>query len=444
MLALLHPEAVPMRNPPRGKVVAAVAALLTTGLAGAQPQQVKPPIAHYWIDLSTHTMAGMPEMPGFAGMPGMPGAGGGNTWGMARGMAMGRHMDLALHTRAKPAGTEATHAIPPGMSMGPGVPLVPVRSTPSTREPGEPGPQELPDKPTGRILVYWGCGAVVRRGQPTVIDLAGDPSALGRAFGGRYAPDRGARVEPGYSLWPNERDQKALPRDASMVGEHAVTGEGVPASLRFTVDAAHDLMPAIELTSSGTLAGSVTLRWQPVRSALAYYLHAMGAKGNDMVLWSSSETPDTGMGLFDYLSAGTIERWLREKLLLPASQTECAVPKGIFAGGESDGAMLRMIAYGPELNLAHPPRPKDPRIAWEPEWALRLRVKASTMAMLGEDIPSGAADRQAPARAADSAASPAGDSSSGGAPPAAEPAQGPIPGLPGVDPNKLLKGIFGR
>jgi hypothetical protein len=45
--------------------------------------------------------------------------------------------------------------------------------------------------------------------------------------------------------------------------------------------------------------------------------------------------------------------------------------------------MLRMIAYGTELNLAHPPRPTDPKLAWEPEWALKVRVKSVAMSMLG-------------------------------------------------------------
>ena len=44
-----------------------------------------------------------------------------------------------------------------------------------------------------------------------------------------------------------------------------------------------------------------------------------------------------------------------------------------------------MIAYGCESNFAHPPRPTDPRAAWEPEWAVMVRVKSSTMAMLGEE-----------------------------------------------------------
>jgi hypothetical protein len=60
------------------------------------------------------------------------------------------------------------------------------------------------------------------------------------------------------------------------------------------------------------------------------------------------------------------------------------VPKGIF--GEGGGAMLRMIAYGSELNLAHPPRPTDPKVAWEPQWAVKLRVKSVSNAMLGMDM----------------------------------------------------------
>jgi hypothetical protein len=45
--------------------------------------------------------------------------------------------------------------------------------------------------------------------------------------------------------------------------------------------------------------------------------------------------------------------------------------------------MLRMIAYGTELNLAYPPRPTDPKIAWEPDWALKVRVKSVAFTMLG-------------------------------------------------------------
>ncbi|MCU0938687.1 MAG: hypothetical protein MUC86_05980, partial [Burkholderiaceae bacterium] len=77
----------------------------------------------------------------------------------------------------------------------------------------------------------------------------------------------------------------------------------------------------------------------------------------------------------------------KDKVLLAPAVTQCAIPKGIF--GRSKGAMLRMIAYGPELNLAHPPRPTDVKITWEPEWAVRVRTKSTAMAMLGQSMDGG-------------------------------------------------------
>ncbi len=415
-------------------------AVLAAG-ALAQPQQVvKPPIAQYWLDVATHSMAGMPELPGMPSLPSFMGGGGatgGNHYGNARGMTPGRWLDLALHTRNKPSGTEATHAIPAGMQMGNTLPLIPYVAPPrSVTTPHEPTEEGIPEPPKGRLLIYWGCSETVRSGQPRVIDLAGDPRAFGRAFGGRYAPDRGARVAPGYSIWPNEQNRTMVPRGASLVGEHAISGDGVPASMKFAIGAAQDLMPPIELSSSGALADSVALQWTAVPNARAYYLHAMGHAGSDMILWSSAETPDTGMGLFDYLPNATIDRWVGEKALLPPSTTRCAVPKGIFASGGESGAMLRMIAWGSELNLAHPPRPTDRRIPWEPEWNVRVRVKATTMAMLGAEI-SGAPEQAPGTRAG---------RRDGGEPASGEAGQESgslIPGVPGgaID---AIRSIFGR
>ena len=77
--------------------------------------------------------------------------------------------------------------------------------------------------------------------------------------------------------------------------------------------------------------------------------------------------------------------------LLAPSQTECAIPKGIFAstaqGGAQGGmAALNMIAYGPETNITWPPRPADPKQPWDPEWNVRVRTKSTSMAMLGVDF----------------------------------------------------------
>ena len=103
-----------------------------------------------------------------------------------------------------------------------------------------------------------------------------------------------------------------------------------------------------------------------------------------MVLWTSSERPDSGFGLMDYQTNGSVDKWLDERVLLTPQTTTCTVPKGIF--GEDGTGMLRMIAYGNELNLVDPPRPADPKIAWEPLWSVKVRVKSVANAMLGVDM----------------------------------------------------------
>ncbi|MFN3440402.1 MAG: hypothetical protein ACK41V_22080 [Acidovorax sp.] len=431
--------------------------LCTTSL-GAHAQSTKTPKVQLWMDVSTGTMAGMPEMdslPGGGGLLGglMGGVGGGAAQGMgggsntsygnARAMSImpPRVIDIALHNTLR-SGVEASQAIPPGMRMGESLPLIPPRAQPTQTEPGDLPQEYQQNQPKGRILMYWGCGSAVRAGQPRVIDLArAKPTDYAQAFAGRAVPDRGPRVGPAYALYPNERNQVSLSRDSSLVGEHQVRGDGVPASMKFTLGAAQDLMPAIDLRTVGKPQDSMGTSWQPVRNARAYYLHAMSQNGDDLVMWSSAETPDTGMGLFDYLSPATIDRWLKERVLLQPETTQCAIPQGIFAGGGRDATpMLRMMAYGGESHIVHPPRPADPKAAWQPEWAVRVRVKSHTMAMLGEESQGGRGGMASQGSAGGgytsgmSGGQPAGDGTDANA------------NAPGnvVNPVNLLRGLFGR
>jgi len=437
-------------------VSSAVAVLLATGglviTTSAEAQNVKPPKVQLWMDVSTGTMAGMPEMDAMPGMGAMmgglmggrgPGGSGNNTvYGMARSMNImpPRVLDIALHNTRKP-GALAAQAIPPGMRMGDSLPLVPPKAQVRDQEPGE-SPDYKYEKPKGRILIYWGCGPQVRAGQPRVIDLArANPAEFGTALAGRHAPDRGARVGPAHALYPNEKNQVSLSRDSSLQGEHKVVGDSIPASMKFTLGPEQDVMPAIELESRGAVSDSISTTWRPVTNARAYFLHAMGQVGEDMVLWSSSETGDTGMGMFDYLPNATIDRWLKERVLLQPDVTQCAVPKGIFAGAgagaggnsgnSGNGGMLRMVAYGSESNFAHPPRPADPKATWEPEWAVRVRVKSHTMAMLGQENE----------RAARGERNQGSQPQMGQTEEAEAPSQG---GLPIPNPAGILKGLFGR
>jgi hypothetical protein len=362
-----------MRNPLIRALAVAVSLLALATAAGAQEQVVRPAIAQLWIDVATNIFA----MPG---VPAMSGSGGQNQFGNTR-HAVGRYVDVALLVRTRPQGVQAAQAIPAALRLGPSLPLNPVRAGQASGAPEQRDPGAV-EQPKGRLLFYWGCGAEVRAGQPRVLDFArGSPQEWASLWQGRYAPEGGARAQPGHSIWPNERDRRMLPDGASLVGDHTVTGDGVPAGMRFALGPSQDLMPAIELSAQGDPQASIPLRWRQLPTARAYFINTFGAKGTDFIIWSSSELPDAGMGLMDFLSNANIERWTNEKVLLPAATTQCAVPRGIFAGAE--GALVRMIAYGNELILVHPPRPADPRVAWEQEWTVRARVKSTLMTLLG-------------------------------------------------------------
>ena len=108
-----------------------------------------------------------------------------------------------------------------------------------------------------------------------------------------------------------------------------------------------------------------------------------------IVIWSSAEVPDAGQGVVDYLTGAQIDRWLKEKVLLPPSTTSCAIPRGVFAdasSGQASPGILSMIAYGPETHVAWPPKPADPKQPWDPEWNVRVRTKSTAGALLGMDL----------------------------------------------------------
>ena len=386
--------------------VAAAQTAQTAPTAKAPAQVVKPPIAQAWMDVATFSGMGMPGMGGAAASPmamigsllggGPGGQGGKNSFGMTQTGSAGRWLDVTLSTSRNPALSEAQQAVPAGSALAPTLKLVApkaAKGTPPTPSDDSVIETEF-ERPKGRMLLYWGCGDTVRAGQPRVLDMAtAKPDDFQKFFVSRRATQRGAHSAVGRPLWPNEADARMLPGQASLVGEHVLSGPGVPEGFKFAIPAAQDLMPAIQL-KQGDVAGATMLEWAALPTARAYFIGAMGAKGGggggteaEMVFWTSSELPEVGMGLVDYQTNAAVDRWLKEGVLLERGITRCTVPKGIF--GAEGGAMLRMIAYGSELNLAFPPRPTDPRIAWEPDWALKLRVKSVANAILGMDMGAG-------------------------------------------------------
>src|SRR5687768_13322361 len=91
-------------------VAAAVSAAVVSPLY-AQTQQVKPPIAVYWMSVETNAGMGM-TMP--AGMGGL----------LPPGMQGGKRMKLDLGSSRTATAPRADHAIPPSLAMGQSLPLL--------------------------------------------------------------------------------------------------------------------------------------------------------------------------------------------------------------------------------------------------------------------------------------------------------------------------------
>ena len=435
-----------------------LAAVFAAPAVLAQPQMVKPPIATAYIDVATSAsdIPGMGAMAGamrgaqdggglFGALGGlMKGAaggatGGGNTFGNTQAGGFGgtgKFVDISVSTLQNPGLQAAEQQIPSLFSLASPLKLV------SPPPPEKPEPVEREDtvveptyeKPKGKISIYWGCGDTVRPGQPRTLDMANMTTAnakdLGQFFTMRNSTTRGARLRYGQPSWPNKVDDRRVPDGASLLGEHTITGDGIPEGFKFTLDDAQDLMPALEL-SQQKQDGAVQLDWKSLNFARGYFLSAMGGKANrgggggadgaEVVIWTSSELPEMGYALIDYQANASVDKWVKEKVILPPTTTHCTVPKGIF--GDDGAGMLRMIAYGRESYFSYPPRPKDLKKAWEPQWQAKVRTKSTLFSMLG-GMGGGAAGAKG---------QPTDPSNQ---PPAREEA------APGV--GTLLKGLFGR
>jgi hypothetical protein len=358
-----------------------------------------------------------------------------NAFGMTQSGSSGHYMDVTLYTSRNPNLAEALQAVPQGTQLAPTLKLMSPEQVKGPPPRPDDDSVETPqyERPKGKMLLYWGCGENVRPGQPRVVDFAtAAPADFQKFFIARRATQRGTHSAAGRPVWPSRDDARMLPPNASLAGEHGFSGQGVPEGFRFTIPAAQDLMPPIDLAQRNA-GGAITLEWKPLPTARAYFIAAMGARegsrggdSTEIVFWTSSEEPDTGSGLVDYQTNPAVDRWLKEKVLLAPNVAACAVPKGIFG----DGAFLRMIAYGNELNLAHPPRPADPKVAWEPQWAVKLRVKSVASSLLGVDM--GAMMRSGGGREEPSSQPPP----SGEPPPAKKDEK--------INPVDVLRGIFGR
>lgn len=416
----------------------ALAALAVTALpALAQTtaqQKVTGPQARYW--LSAETGSGLSAA--------MQGGGGG--LGAMMGALMGRggptktlRLELGGMKDGNPS--EAIHSVPAGLGVGPSLTLLgPERTQPAPSRGERDVPEMPPDKPKGRILFFWGCGETVGAGQPVVLDFAKmadgvlPPNLRSVALpSGRTGPTFGR--DRGYADWPNAKHSTAVPGTGSLLGEHQVQGNFIP-DIRFAVTAGNDYMEPLTLERSAMPAGSQLLKWNKPSTALGFFATGMGFKEGadgtaEMVMWNSSSARLLGgEQLNGFLSPADTERLIKANVVLNASATECAVPKEVLAAAGGDLMMVNLNAFGPELNVVHPPRPQDPKVTWDQQYQVKLRLRSYTGSMGGMDAGM-AGTRRGDGRRAESEAAP-------------KDAKAEKPVNPADAVKDVLKGLFGR
>ena len=361
------------------------AALLS---ATAMSQSTANSPVRYAMDAAT--MSGMGAM-----------AGGGGGLGAMMGMMAGGPPEAArLLTLHHGAGTAfpkplADHFMPKGAGLGASVRLVPpIR----VQAEGEASFQ----RPSGRLLLYWGCGANTPKGQPVVIDFSkiaqgGVPPGL--FMSGLDMPEDWqvtAANSRTYTYWPNGKDNKAVPVKGSLVGAHRIAANYAK-EISFTLG--EDFMPPLQARTSDAPGGGTRLAWNGLDKATGYYAWAIAAKDTgrggaptEMVWWASSKEKAFGGALWDWISPAGVRRLITAGTVMPPQQRDCTIPAEVVkASGEA--MMVNLQAYGPQVDFAYPPRPANTRTAWNPDWIARVRFRSSTMLIPGMDEMGDGTDR---------------------------------------------------
>lgn len=292
-------------------------------------------------------------------------------------------LNLHLGSTQKAAGEPSAEHLPPaGLQAGPSLPLVSPRQAPPVQTQPYQGYGTGPAK--GRMIIYWGCGEHAAA-PPITIDLAkigpGMKTSPFPVINANPGSPPAAGKQPSYGEWPNDRSRTDVPAGGSLAGAHTVRGNYSP-EIHFSVDGGHDFMAPLNITNqSPSPGGGRLVTWNAVPAATGYYAYFMGSsgQGETMVMWSSSSVAGAFGPLMDYLPPSEVRRLITQKAVLPPTTTQCIVPSEVVQAAPM--GMLSMIAYGDELNVSNPPKPaKGP---WNIDYTVKLRLKSTTMTMLG-------------------------------------------------------------
>ncbi len=332
----------------------------------AQQNAASGPVARY--DMRAGTVSGMGAMGGGMGSAmGMMFGGGGNK--------VQHELYLRLGSSQSPSkgAAKADHFMPPSAKLGKSVALVAPRE--------EREPDLMPQKPKGRLLIFWGCGEHAGKGQPVVIDFA-------RVAAGQVPPglwnstvirDWGPSAQNSrtFARWPAE-DGKYVKSDSSLPGPHRIASNYAP-EISFTL--AHDFMSALSVRTGSLPSGATRTNWTGITGATGYLVGLFGGKQGpggemgDMVMWTSSSSRQFGGGLADWLSPGQVAGLVKSGTVLSSATTSCAIPAEVNRAA-ADFKFGTLTAFGPEENFSYPPRPASG--PWNLQWTARVRHRSST------------------------------------------------------------------
>lgn len=372
-----------MRSSLRFVSVAAIAAMLAAVPGSAQ--KTSGPKERYEMDVAT--------MSGFATMAGGGRGGLGGALGMAFGgdpsSRVAHQLLLRLGSDQAPTAPppKGDHFFLPQAKMGKSVPL--------TFEQGkeEPGTQTF-ERPKGRLLLYWGCGAKAGPGQPVVIDFA-------KVAAGQIPPNLFSSAVPvirevsksnsrSYVDWPNSKGGKQPGSGSSLLGAHRIASN-IGSDINFTL--AQDYMQGLSASTAIQPDQSVMIRWNSVPSATGYVAWTIGGMGNggggrndmgDIIWWTSSASKEFGGGLWDWLPPSVVANLITRKIVMPPSQTSCQIPAEVK---KASGEMMlgNLNAFGPEAHFSYPPKPAG-NVPWNIDWTAKVRFRSYTMLMVGADF----------------------------------------------------------
>ena len=347
------------------------------------------PVALY--DMRVGTVSGFAAMGGgFGGAMSMAFGGGGNK--------VQHELLLRLGSSQAPGGSpKADHFMPSGAKLGKSVALV----TPTQeRGPADqlPGQREG-QKPTGRILIFWGCGEHAPKGQPVIIDLA--KLSAGQVPPGLWSStvlrDWGPTLQNSktFGRWPAE-DGKMVKADSSLLGAHRIAGNYSP-EIAFNLN--QDFLAPLHTTSTQNPSGSSLLTWNAVPAATGYLAFlfggkmAQGGQMGDMVMWTSSASRQFGGGLSDWLTPAQVTGLVRDRTVMAPTTTSCTIPAEVRSAG-ADFRMGTLTAFGPEADFSYPVRPTNPKEAWNLQWTARVRYRSATSWMDMPGMPGQAEQQQ--------------------------------------------------